>query len=129
MAGQIIGVNKSSLWLAWKEIRAQLRNASVRDVIDFLDYDIEPNVWIERMLRHISSGGFRAKPSVSISTREVTQLQTDSHVPCHPRPRSVSGNRRLHSSPSKEVPATTCLLPTRRFSQSHDSRTASRRGR
>jgi len=42
MAGQIIGVNKSSLWLAWKEIRAELRNASVRDVIDFLDYDIEP---------------------------------------------------------------------------------------
>src|SRR5438445_8878036 len=58
MAGQIIGVNKSSLWLAWKEIRAQLRNASVRDVIDFLDYDIEPNVWIGRLLHHISSGAF-----------------------------------------------------------------------
>src|SRR6266568_4875701 len=62
MAGQIIGVNKSSLWLAWKEIRAQLRNASVRDVIDFLDYDIEPNVWIGRLLRHISSGGFEPNP-------------------------------------------------------------------
>lgn len=58
MTGRIIGVTKTSLWLAWKEIRAELRNATVRDVIDFLDYDIEPDVWITRLLRHISSGAY-----------------------------------------------------------------------
>jgi len=56
MPGRVIGVSKSSLWLAWKEIRVQLRNASVRDVIDFLDYDIEPDVWIARLLRQILLG-------------------------------------------------------------------------
>jgi hypothetical protein len=45
-----------------EEIRAELRNASVRDVIDFLDYDIEPNVWIGRLLRQISSGGYAPNP-------------------------------------------------------------------
>jgi hypothetical protein len=58
MTGRIIGVNRSSLWLAWKEIRRELRNATVRDVADFLDYDIEPDVWISRLLRQISLGTF-----------------------------------------------------------------------
>lgn len=58
MTGRIIGVSKSSLWLAWKEVRAELRNATVRDVIDFLDYDIEPEIWITRLLRQISSGTY-----------------------------------------------------------------------
>ena len=30
----IIGVSKTSLWNAWKEVRASLHTASVRDVID-----------------------------------------------------------------------------------------------
>lgn len=60
MPGHIVGVSKSSLWLAWKEIRAELRNSGVRDVIDFLDYDIEPNVWIGRLLRQISLGRTRS---------------------------------------------------------------------
>ncbi len=62
MTGPIVGVNKSSLWLAWKEIRAELRNASIRDVIDFLDYDIEPDVWMRRLLHQISSGTFAPSP-------------------------------------------------------------------
>jgi hypothetical protein len=62
MTGHITGISKTSLWLAWKEIRAELRNATVRDVIDFLDYDIEPDVWIARLLRQISSGTFEPSP-------------------------------------------------------------------
>jgi hypothetical protein len=58
MTGRITGINKSALWLAWKEVRAELRNATVRDVIDFLDYDIGPDIWITRLLRQISSGAF-----------------------------------------------------------------------
>ncbi len=62
MSGWVIGVSKSSLWLAWKEIRVQLRNATVRDVIDYLDYDIDPDVWIARLLRQISLGAFEPGP-------------------------------------------------------------------
>ena len=56
MAGRIIGINKSAFWLAWKEVRGELRNATVRDVIDYLDYDVDPDVWIARLLHNISSG-------------------------------------------------------------------------
>lgn len=58
MSGRIIGISRSSLWQAWKEIRVLLRNSSVRDVIDFLEYDIDPNVWINRLLRHIRDGTY-----------------------------------------------------------------------
>jgi hypothetical protein len=46
------------LWRAWKGIRQELRNASVRDVIDYLDYDVDPDVWIKRLLRTIESGNY-----------------------------------------------------------------------
>src|SRR5258708_16460221 len=49
----IRGIAKTSLWTAWKEIRSQLKNSTVRDVIDYLEYDIDPNVWINRLLRQI----------------------------------------------------------------------------
>ena len=58
MAGRIVGISKTSLWQAWKEVRTELRNATVRDVIDFLDYDIEPEIWIGRLLRHIKAGTY-----------------------------------------------------------------------
>jgi len=55
MAGQVNGITKTALWLAWKEVRGELRNATVRDIADFLDFDIEPDVWINRLLRQVSS--------------------------------------------------------------------------
>jgi hypothetical protein len=54
----IKGISKTSLWSTWKIIRAELRKASIRDVIDFVDYDVDPNVWIQRLLDHISSGRY-----------------------------------------------------------------------
>jgi hypothetical protein len=61
MAGQITGVTKTALWLAWKEIRGELRNASIRDIADFLDFDIEPDIWINRLLRQVSSGAYEPR--------------------------------------------------------------------
>src|SRR5438105_1960104 len=58
MADHIIGVSRTSLWNAWKEIRKNLKHASVRDVIDFLEYDIDPNVWINRLLRQMRDGSY-----------------------------------------------------------------------
>jgi len=54
----IRGVTKSTLWSAWKEVRRQLKRSPRRDVLDYLEYDIDPNVWIERLLRRLSSGEY-----------------------------------------------------------------------
>ena len=54
----IKGISKTSLWSTWKIIRAELRNASIRDVIDFVDYDVDPDKWIQRLLDQVSSGRY-----------------------------------------------------------------------
>jgi hypothetical protein len=54
----IKGISKTSLWSTWKIIRGELRNASIRDVIDFVDYDVDPDKWIRRLLDQISSGRY-----------------------------------------------------------------------
>ena len=58
MGDQITGISRTSLWKAWKEIRPQLKKSSVRDVVDFLEYDINPEVWIGRLLRHLEQGRY-----------------------------------------------------------------------
>jgi hypothetical protein len=58
MADHITGISRTSLWNAWKEIRRTLKYASVRDVVDFLEYDIDPNVWINRVLGQIRAGSY-----------------------------------------------------------------------
>lgn len=67
MRQNISGINKSSLWLAWKEIRTELRHSTVRDIIDFLDYDIEPNIWIQRLLRQVKAGTYEPHPPIRFS--------------------------------------------------------------
>lgn len=54
----IKGISKTSLWNTWKIVRKELRNASIRDVIDYVDYDVDPDKWIERILRHLSEGHY-----------------------------------------------------------------------
>src|ERR1035437_3697554 len=54
----IKGISKSSLWSTWKLVRRDLRNASIRDVVDYIDYDVDPNKWILRLLEQISNGGY-----------------------------------------------------------------------
>ncbi len=56
MPGSIVGISKTSLWKSWKAIRKELKHSSVRDVVDFLEYDVDPDVWINRPLFHISNG-------------------------------------------------------------------------
>ncbi len=58
MSDRIVGINRTSLWKAWKTVRKNLRNASVRDVIDFLEYDVDPDIWINRLLRQIREGNY-----------------------------------------------------------------------
>lgn len=54
----IRGVTKSTLWSAWKEVRRQLKRAPRRDVLDYLEYDIDPDVWIGRLLRRLAAGEY-----------------------------------------------------------------------
>ena len=54
----IKGISKTSLWSTWKIIRAEIRNATIRDVIDFVDYDVHPDKWIQTLLNQISSGRY-----------------------------------------------------------------------
>lgn len=58
----IKGISRTSIWNTWKLVRKDLRNSSVRDVIDYLDYDVEPEKWIRRLLMQISMG--RYEPSI-----------------------------------------------------------------
>ena len=58
MSDRIVGIHRTSLWKAWKIVRKNLRNASVRDVIDFLEYDVDPDIWINRLLRQIREGNY-----------------------------------------------------------------------
>lgn len=56
MSGPIKGISRTSLWRSWKAIRRELRRASVRDVVDYLEWDLDPDKWINRLLRQISDG-------------------------------------------------------------------------
>jgi hypothetical protein len=56
MPGSIPCVSRASLWNFWKAVRKELKNSSVRDAVDFLDYDVNPDVWINRLLRSIKLG-------------------------------------------------------------------------
>src|SRR4051812_45616378 len=58
LPGAIRGITRSSLWKSWKLVRKELKNSSIRDVVDFLDYDVNPDVWIDRLLGQIASGDY-----------------------------------------------------------------------
>ena len=58
LPGQIRGISRTSLWKSWKAVRKEIKNSSVRDIVDFLDYDVNPDVWIDRLLAQIASGNY-----------------------------------------------------------------------
>lgn len=59
MNGNLIpGVSRTSLWNAWKAVRQQLKRSNHRDIADDLEYDIDPEVWISRLLRQINTGTY-----------------------------------------------------------------------
>jgi hypothetical protein len=58
MHGPISGISRTSLWTAWKQVRAEVKHSTVRDIVDFIDYDINPDVWINRTLSQIATGSY-----------------------------------------------------------------------
>jgi hypothetical protein len=67
LPGRIAGISRTSLWQAWKEIRVAFRHATVRDVLDFLDYDIDPEIWMQRLLRHVNGGSYEPLAPIRFS--------------------------------------------------------------
>ena len=55
---KIRGINKSSLWNAWKNIRKQLSRTSLRDITDYIEFDIDPEWWIKKLVKDIESGRY-----------------------------------------------------------------------
>jgi hypothetical protein len=58
MPGPIPFISRTSIWKTWKAVRKELKNSSIRDVVDFLDYDVNPDVWINRLVNSIKQGSY-----------------------------------------------------------------------
>lgn len=69
MGMKVPGISRTSLWRAWKAVRSELRRASIRDVVDYLEYDIDPDKWINALLRDISIG--RYEPQLPLRFTEA----------------------------------------------------------
>ena len=55
---KIRGINKNSLWRAWKDVRKQLSRTSRRDITDYVEFDIDPDWWINRLLKEVNIGNY-----------------------------------------------------------------------
>ena len=51
-------ITKSRLWKSWKKLRRRLRDCQIRDVVDYIDYDIDPDAWISRLIKQIEVGSY-----------------------------------------------------------------------
>lgn len=80
----ISGITRSSLWSSWKEVRKQLKRAPRRDVLDFLEYDIDPEVWISRLLRRLSSEEYSPERPVRYTLAKAKGFDRVITVPAVP---------------------------------------------
>lgn len=55
---KIRSINKPSLWRAWKDVRKQLSRASRRDITDYVEFDIDPDWWIDSLLKKVTAGNY-----------------------------------------------------------------------
>lgn len=81
---KIRGINKSSLWEAWKNIRKQLPKASIRDITDYVEFDINPDWWIEKLLKDIETGRYEpASPYRFTLAKKIgfSRQMTFPHIP------------------------------------------------
>ena len=58
MTGSIAGINRTALWGAWKSIRQELKSSSIRDIVDYIEFDINPDKWIDKLLRRLKRGSY-----------------------------------------------------------------------
>ena len=83
-AYRIQGVTRTALWKAWKDIRKDLTKLSVRDVVDYVDFDIHPEVWINQLLRRIDAGTYEPEPPERFTLAKsngFSRTMTLPHIP------------------------------------------------
>jgi len=83
-ANRIRGISRTSLWNAWKQVRKLLRKSSLRDVTDFLEYDIDPDVWIQRLLKQIHDGTYEPRPPIRYTLGKSKGLSRRMTLPSIP---------------------------------------------
>lgn len=60
---KIQGITRSTLWTAWRNVRKQLSRTFLRDVTDFVEYDIDPEWWIKRLVKDVEAGRYEPMSS------------------------------------------------------------------
>ena len=64
-------------------MRKELKNSSVRDVVDFLDYDVDPDVWINRLVSSIAHGTYEPDPPRRFTFGQIQGLQQNNDASCN----------------------------------------------
>ncbi len=80
----IRNINRSSLWTAWKNIRKQLPRTSMRDITDYVEFDIDPDWWIGKLLKEIKAGRYEpASPYRFTLAKKIgfSRQMTFPHIP------------------------------------------------
>lgn len=80
----IKGISRTTLWNSWKIIRKDLREATIRDVVDFVDYDVDPNKWIRRLLEQVSTGRYEPATPIRFTiakTNGFSRTMTQPSIP------------------------------------------------
>ncbi len=77
-------LDKSAVWEAWKEVRRQLPRASKRDVTDFIEFDVDPDQWIDRLLADVNAGTYEPRMPYRFSLAKklgFSRTITFPHIP------------------------------------------------
>jgi Reverse transcriptase (RNA-dependent DNA polymerase) len=56
-------LTRALLLRAWKEVRGSIMRYSYRDALDHVEYDIEPEKWISRLIATVRDGTYRPHPA------------------------------------------------------------------
>jgi len=84
MSSRVKGISRTSLWTAWKAVRRELRHNTLRDAVDHLEYDVDPEVWIRRLLRQIEQGSYEPATPARITLAKSKGFSRTLTVPAIP---------------------------------------------
>src|SRR5258708_2009400 len=84
MTSGIKGISKTALWNAWKSVRQELKELHHRDIIDYLEYDLDPDVWIRRLLGELVDGRYEPSSPMRYTlakSKGFSRRMTRPHIP------------------------------------------------
>ena len=94
MMPKIDGIDKGSLWRSWKDIRKQLSRILMRDITDYVEFDIDPDWWIEKLLKDVEIGRYEPASPVRFTLAKklgFSRQMTFPHIPDLVLYRTVTG--------------------------------------